>query len=65
MLLTQFLQIPVPAEAAEAAAKAAGNGGNVTLIDLAMAGGIFMIPILILSLVGIYIFVERLLTYKI
>ncbi|MEY5046804.1 MAG: hypothetical protein RLZZ175_163 [Bacteroidota bacterium] len=64
MLLTQFLQIPVPAEAAEAAAKAAGNGGNVTLIDLAMAGGIFMIPILILSLVGIYIFVERLLTYK-
>lgn len=36
----------------------------VSVLDLLMKGGYMMIPIVILSLVGVYIFVERLLTIK-
>ncbi|GAB3813695.1 MotA/TolQ/ExbB proton channel family protein [Pontibacter rugosus] len=47
------------AEGAEAAAET-----SVSLWDLTMAGGWFMIPLALLSLVAIYIFVERYLTLK-
>ncbi|MEP2023071.1 MAG: MotA/TolQ/ExbB proton channel family protein [Reichenbachiella sp.] len=37
---------------------------QVSVLDLLFKGGYMMVPILLLSLVGIYIFVERLLTIK-
>jgi biopolymer transport protein ExbB len=42
-----------------------GNvNGSVSLIDLLFEGGFMMIPIILLSMMAIYIFVERLLTIK-
>ncbi len=37
---------------------------NMTILDLLLQGGYMMVPIVILSIVGTYIFVERLLTIK-
>lgn len=37
---------------------------QVSVLDLLLKGGYMMIPILLLSLVGIYVFVERLLTIR-
>jgi len=37
---------------------------TVTLADLALAGGWFMVPLVILLLLGVYIFVERYLTIR-
>lgn len=37
---------------------------QVSVFDLLLKGGYMMVPILLLSLVGIYVFVERLLTIK-
>lgn len=67
MLLNLILQITTtttPADSAAAATGAAGASESVSLFDLAMAGGWAMIPLLLLSIVGIYIFVERLLSLK-
>ena len=37
---------------------------QVSVLDLLLKGGYMMVPILLLSLLGIYVFVERLLTIK-
>lgn len=37
---------------------------SVTLLDLAIKGGWFMIPILVLSILGFYVFFERLMALK-
>lgn len=41
----------------------AGQGG-IRLLDLLLKGGFFMIPILILSIIAVYIFFERLFAFK-
>jgi biopolymer transport protein ExbB len=51
-----FLQITTTDTLSTAAAK-----DSVSLLDLTLSGGIAMIPIFILSIVAVYIFVERLL----
>jgi biopolymer transport protein ExbB len=52
----QFLQITTTDTLSTAAAD-----DSVSLLDLTLSGGIAMIPIFILSIVAVYIFVERLL----
>ncbi|PRY15550.1 outer membrane transport energization protein ExbB [Pontibacter ummariensis] len=62
-----LLQITTSAPADTAAALVEGAEAaseSVSLIDLAMAGGWAMIPLLLLSLAAVYIFVERYLTLK-
>lgn len=61
-----LLQISVPqADSAATALNAApATAESVSLLDLAIHGGWAMIPLLLLSLVGIYIFVERYLAIK-
>ncbi|OKL41389.1 MotA/TolQ/ExbB proton channel family protein [Pontibacter flavimaris] len=63
-----LLQITTTATADTTAALAEGTEAaaetSVSLLDLAMNGGWAMIPLALLSLVGIYIFVERYLTLK-
>ncbi len=64
-LLLQITTTAAPdttAALANAAAEVAPE--SVTLLDLALAGGWAMIPLVILSIAGIYIFVERYLTIK-
>jgi len=56
-----LLQIPVPT-AADAAPEKVDNA--ISLLDLAIKGGWVMIPLAILSVMAIYIIVERLLTLK-
>lgn len=56
----QFLQISTVQEIENAV-----NAGNsVSLIDLIFKGGFMMIPLFILSIVAVYIFIERILTIK-
>ncbi len=64
MLYIPLLQISEGSAVATATAATNVADQSVTIIDLVMSGGIFMIPIFILSVAGIYIFVERLLSYK-
>ena len=64
MLYIPLLQISEGSAVAAATAATQVADQSVTIIDLVMSGGIFMIPIFILSVAGIYIFVERLLSYK-
>lgn len=52
-----ILQVPV-ADAAVA------EEATMSLLDLAMKGGIMMIPILLMSIVTLYIFVDRLMTLR-
>lgn len=60
-----LLQIATTAADSLAAAPATeSTKDSVSLLDLALAGGWAMIPLLILSLLAIYIFVERFLTLK-
>ncbi|WP_239022955.1 MotA/TolQ/ExbB proton channel family protein [Pontibacter mangrovi] len=63
-----LLQIMTSADADTTAALAEGTEAaadtSVSLLDLAMNGGWAMIPLALLSLAGIYIFVERYLTLK-
>jgi len=63
-----LLQITTTATADTATALADGAqttaDNTVSLIDLALAGGWAMIPLLLLSLAAVYIFVERYLTLK-
>lgn len=50
--------------AAQDSAAVASDGSTIQIIDLIFKGGIMMIPIFLLSLLGVYIFVERLRTLK-
>lgn len=60
---TIFLQIVTdPAVDQVANAVAEDSSKDVTLYDLVMAGGWVMIPLFLLSIVAVYIFVERYLT---
>ncbi len=59
---TMFLQITTPV--ADTASTALSTPESVSLLDLAMAGGWAMIPLLMLSIAGVYIFVERFLALK-
>lgn len=56
-----LLQINVAEPAAEAAKEVAAESGELTLSfwELAMKGGWIMVPIFILSIIAVYIFVER------
>lgn len=50
--------------AAQDSAAVAPEGSSIQLIDLVFKGGIMMIPIFLLSLIGVYVLVERLRTLK-
>lgn len=50
--------------AAQDSAAIAPEGSSIQLIDLLFKGGIMMIPIFLLSLLGVYVLVERLRTLK-
>lgn len=64
MDLSFFLQISNAGSAvADTAASDAGDK-SITLFELLIKGGIFMIPLFLLSVFAIYIFVERLLTLR-
>jgi len=64
-MLSILLQITTtPADSVSAATSAATTPESVSLLDLAMAGGWAMIPLLLLSAAGLYIFVERYLALK-
>lgn len=54
-----FLQINV---AADTTTTAANGEEAVSLFDLLLSGGFMMVPIIILSILTIYIFIERILT---
>ena len=58
MTLLQITTSPVDTTAIGA------GSDTVTILDLLMKGGFMMIPIIILSIVAIYIFTERVLTIK-
>ncbi len=58
----QLLQIDVTS--ADTTAVETAGRESVSLFDLILAGGFVMIPLFILSLVAIYIFVERMLTIR-
>jgi biopolymer transport protein ExbB len=50
--------------AAQDSVAVAPEGSSIQLIDLVFKGGIMMIPIFLLSLLGVYVLVERLRTLK-
>lgn len=62
LVLLQLTTPSVPADTT--AGLAIGTSESVSLWDLALLGGWAMIPLLILSLIGIYIFAERYLALK-
>ena len=53
-----YLQLNVAADTTSVA----GGNDTVSLLDLLLQGGFMMIPILLLSIIAIYIFIERTLT---
>lgn len=64
-----FLQlVTVPSAGADSTATAGGTGAKVehsiSLLELLMKGGWVMVPILILSLISIYIMIERYITIR-
>lgn len=56
--------ITLPADTAAAALSQVGGVEEATLLDTLVLGGWVMIPILLLSILAIYIFVERLVTIR-
>lgn len=58
-----LLQIPVDSLSTQAAA-AASAPQSLSLLDLAIKGGWGMIPLLLLSVVGTYVFLERMLVIR-
>ena len=58
MILTQVSM------AAQDSLAMGSEGSSIQLIDLVFKGGIMMIPIFLLSLLGVYVYVERLRTLK-
>lgn len=61
-----FLQVETAttAEAVSAVADAAANPKTISIMDLAIKGGWIMIPLLLMSMLAIYIFVERMMTIR-
>ncbi|MBM3171162.1 MAG: MotA/TolQ/ExbB proton channel family protein [Bacteroidetes bacterium] len=61
-----FLQVETAttAEATSAFADAAANPKTISIMDLAIKGGWIMIPLLLMSMLAIYIFVERMMTIR-
>jgi biopolymer transport protein ExbB len=61
-----FLQIETAgtAQTASMAAEAAANPKTISVLDLAVKGGWIMIPLLLMSMLAIYIFVERMMTIR-
>lgn len=61
-----FLQVETAttAEATSAVADAAANPKTISIMDLAIKGGWIMIPLLLMSMLAIYIFVERMMTIR-
>jgi biopolymer transport protein ExbB len=59
MLKTLLLQVQLGSQTASEAAGGAPTEDTLNLITLAFKGGIVMIPLLILSIIAIYIFIER------
>lgn len=58
-----FLQITTT-DSLSAAADSLATQDSVSLLDLTLKGGLMMIPIFVLSIMAIYIFVERLLIIR-
>src|SRR5215210_448504 len=58
-----FLQITTT-DSLTTAADSLTTQNSVSLLDLTLKGGIMMIPIFILSIVAVYIFVERLMKIR-
>lgn len=58
-----LLQITTPV-GADTTAEIGADQGTVSVLDLLLNGGWAMIPIILLSLLAVYIFVERILTIK-
>jgi biopolymer transport protein ExbB len=58
MILTQVSM------AAQDSLAMGSEGSSIQLIDLVFKGGIMMIPIFLLSILGVYVYVERLRTLK-
>lgn len=61
-----FLQVETAttAEAVSAVANATANPKTISIMDLAIKGGWIMIPLLLMSMLAIYIFVERMMTIR-
>jgi biopolymer transport protein ExbB len=60
-----FLQIETAStEQASAVADVAANPKTISVMDLAIKGGWIMIPLLLMSMLAIYIFVERMMTIR-
>jgi biopolymer transport protein ExbB len=59
-----FTLLQTPAVATAAAALPETHASQLNIFDLVVKGGVIMIPIAILSILSIYIFVERLLFIK-
>jgi biopolymer transport protein ExbB len=62
MLLSILLQAPVTIDSAATAATAVTETSSNSLWDLAIKGGVIMIPIGIMAIIAIYISIERWLT---
>ena len=61
-LLQTVPQVTLPADTVNAALQTGAE--QTTLLDMLLKGGLVMIPILLLSIVMIYVFVERLITLR-
>jgi biopolymer transport protein ExbB len=59
-----LLQAQVTDTATQAIQAATGNSGKISLGDLLMMGGFLMIPLLLLFLITIYMFFERLIAIR-
>jgi len=53
---------PTTSEASPALAEAAANPKTISIMELAIKGGWIMIPLLLMSMLAIYIFIERMMT---
>jgi biopolymer transport protein ExbB len=62
--LTQTFDTLNKISASSVVLPAQSASGSITLIGMVMKGGIIMIPIAILSLIAVYVFVERYLTIR-
>ena len=58
MILAQITTTPVDSVALEQGTE------TIRIIDLLFKGGFMMVPLILLSIVAVYIFVERILTIK-
>lgn len=62
-ILLQITQTGIPVDSVTAAA-AAPSVDKLSLLEMAMKGGLIMIPIAVLSVMAVYIFIERYLAIK-